>query len=64
MLLKGELANENEISRSKIDDLQDQCQKLLRQNSSVLRSMATLEHDLEKGQRLYKNISYCHVIYE
>lgn len=49
ILLKGELSSENEISRSKIDELQDQCQKLLRQNSSVLKSMATLEHDLEKG---------------
>ena len=53
MQLKGELSSENEISRSKIDELQDQCQKLLRQNSSVLKSMATLEHDLDKGQKAH-----------
>ena len=59
MQLKGELSSENEISRSKIDELQDQCQKLLRQNSSVLKSMATLEHDLDKGQRAMSCVANC-----
>ena len=50
MLLRGELANEHEVSRAEVDGLQEQCQKLLRQNSSLLKSMAGMEHDLEKGE--------------
>jgi predicted nuclease with TOPRIM domain len=53
MLLRGELANEHEVSRAEVDSLQEQCQKLLRQNSSLLKSMATMEHDLEKGELLH-----------
>lgn len=64
MLLRGELANEHEVSRAEVDSLQEQCQKLLRQNSSLLKSMATMEHDLEKGKPLYqryftRSFTYC-----
>lgn len=48
-ILKGELASERDISRTEIDGLQEQCQRLLRQNSSLLKSMATMENDLERG---------------
>lgn len=50
VLLRGELANESEVSRAEVDGLREQCEKLLRQNSSLLKSMATMEHDLEKGE--------------
>ena len=48
-ILKGDLANERDISRTEVDGLQEQCQRLLRQNSSLLKSMATMENDLERG---------------
>ena len=66
MLLRGELANEHEVSRAEVDSLQEQCQKLLRQNSSLLKSMATMEHDLEKGKELrhrYLTHSSAHYAY-
>ena len=50
MILSGELANEKEIGRAEIDGLHEQCEKLLRQNSSLLKSMATMEQNLEKGK--------------
>lgn len=53
MILKNELANERDISRTEVDGLQEQCQKLLRQNSSLLKSMATMENDLERGDHCY-----------
>lgn len=53
IILKGELANERDISRTEVDGLQEQCQRLLRQNSSLLKSMATMENDLERGDHCY-----------
>lgn len=53
MILKNELANERGISRTEVDGLQEQCQRLLRQNSSLLKSMATMENDLERGDHCY-----------
>ena len=50
MILSGELANEKELSRAEIDGLHEQCEKVLRQNSSLLKNMASMENDLEKGQ--------------
>lgn len=49
IILRGELASERDISRTEIDGLQEQCQRLLRQNSSLLKSMATMENDLARG---------------
>lgn len=49
ILLRAELANEIEVNQAEFDGLQNQCEKSLRQNSSLLKSMATLEHDLDKG---------------
>lgn len=53
IILKGELAYEHDISRAELDGLQEQCQRLLRQNSSLLKSMATMENDLERGDHNY-----------
>lgn len=54
IILRGELASEGDISRTEIDGLQEQCQRLLRQNSSLLKSMATMENDLERGDHTSK----------
>jgi hypothetical protein len=50
ILLRAEIANEVQVNQAELDGLHDQSEKLLKQNSSLLKSMATLEHDLEKGK--------------
>jgi hypothetical protein len=59
ILLRAEIANEVEINQAELDGLHDQCDKLLKQNSSLLKSMATLEHDLEKGKEFVLNLFKC-----
>jgi predicted RNase H-like nuclease (RuvC/YqgF family) len=49
MQLRAELSSETEQHQLELDGLQEQCEKLLQQNSNLLKRMAQLETDLEKS---------------